>query len=153
MNCDFYVDNCGGEDLSYDGLTTTFPGVVPVSPGSTYHVKIAIADAMDMVFDSGVFIQKQSFRSANVLSLSDASLPNNMKIFPNPSSDELILEGLAEDLYVFQFINLTGQMLHQESKTVSGIVNLDIRSMAAGQYFLRVQGNNGSSFIIEFQKD
>jgi PKD repeat protein len=57
----YYVDNSAGTHWCYDGYTTPFTLFYPVVPGSLYHFKIAIADAGDGVFDSGVFLKGGSF--------------------------------------------------------------------------------------------
>ncbi len=64
MNCAYYVDNYfGAVDVVYDGLTTPLTAVATVIPGQTYHIKLAIADAVDNAYDSGVFIEANSFTS------------------------------------------------------------------------------------------
>ncbi|MDC0338462.1 choice-of-anchor L domain-containing protein [Flavobacteriales bacterium] len=47
----------------YDGRTTTLPVDVAVNCGETYHIKIAISDVGDGLFDSGVFLEAGSFSS------------------------------------------------------------------------------------------
>jgi len=53
----FYVDNTGGQELQYDGYTTPFTILWPVINGDLYHLKIAIADGGDPVYDSGIFLK------------------------------------------------------------------------------------------------
>lgn len=72
-NCQFYVDNdngIGGLNVVYDGMTTVLTAVYPVICGETYHIKIAIADASDQAYDSGVFLEAGSFTSAGGVSIS-----------------------------------------------------------------------------------
>ncbi len=70
-NCAYYVDNISGSiDVVYDGLTTVLTAVYPVICGETYHIKIAIADASDNAWDSGVFLEAGSFTSAGGVSIS-----------------------------------------------------------------------------------
>ncbi len=56
-NCEFFADNTNGSYLEYDGLTTPLTAWAPVIPNEPYHIKIAIADAGDHIFDSGLFIE------------------------------------------------------------------------------------------------
>lgn len=71
VNCAYYVDNGMGEDcmgssgasncsdssiVRYDGLTTPMIAKAPVVACETYHMKIAVADAQDWSYDSGVFL-------------------------------------------------------------------------------------------------
>ncbi len=62
-NCEYFSDNTGGLSIEYDGLTVPIEMQVVVVPDETYHFKIAVADAGDGIFDSGVFIEGQSFKS------------------------------------------------------------------------------------------
>lgn len=68
----YYVENGDGftapystDDhyVQYDGLTTVLEAKSPVTAGETYHMKIAIADAGDGVYDSGVFLETGSLGS------------------------------------------------------------------------------------------
>ena len=60
-NCQYYVDNSSGPYLQYDGYTNMISLEYPVQQGETYHFMIAIADAGDGIYDSGVLIQSESF--------------------------------------------------------------------------------------------
>ncbi len=64
-NWQYYRNNENGRATQYDGLTSDFLGIkksltarASVTPCSTYHLKIAIADRLDFVYDSGVFISE-----------------------------------------------------------------------------------------------
>ncbi|MFT5020872.1 MAG: hypothetical protein ACI9CU_002276, partial [Polaribacter sp.] len=60
-NCAYYVDNSGGSALQYDGYTTVLTAEATVTPCLTYHIKLAVGDAGDGIFDSGVFLEEESF--------------------------------------------------------------------------------------------
>ena len=62
-NPEYYVDNLSGETIHYDGFTTVLTAKCAVVPGATYHFKLAIADASDAIFDSGVLLEAESFES------------------------------------------------------------------------------------------
>lgn len=65
-NSQFFVDNELNTSLSttqFDGFTTVFTVEVPVVCGGAYHIKMAIADAVDGKNDSAVFIKSGSFAS------------------------------------------------------------------------------------------
>jgi gliding motility-associated-like protein len=49
----------------FDGYTVVLNANVGVVPCSTYHLKMAIADVFDGVFDSGVFVEAQSLVTAS----------------------------------------------------------------------------------------
>ncbi|MCB9344129.1 MAG: choice-of-anchor L domain-containing protein [Lewinellaceae bacterium] len=65
VNWQYFRNNELSQVLEYDGLTSDFLGVkksltakVPVTPCSTYHLKLAIADRGDESYDSGVFVSE-----------------------------------------------------------------------------------------------
>ncbi|MEI6681522.1 MAG: choice-of-anchor L domain-containing protein [Bacteroidota bacterium] len=59
-------NNAGGQWFQYDALSYVFTARHAVVPCSTYHIKLAIADALDHILDAGVFLKKGSFASSNV---------------------------------------------------------------------------------------
>jgi hypothetical protein len=65
----------GGVNYQYDGLTHVFTSWHIVQPCSTYHIKLAIADAMDKKLDSGVFLEENSFGSPGVTMIESNSVP------------------------------------------------------------------------------
>jgi subtilisin-like proprotein convertase family protein len=71
LNNQFYITN-NISDLSptYDGYLTPFLAEAAVIPCETYTMIIAIADASDSVYDSGVFIEGGSFGSINFITSS-----------------------------------------------------------------------------------
>lgn len=64
VNCAYYIDNTMGTTITYDGMTTVLTSIIGLVPCTSYHFKIAIADALDCVYDSGVFIDLMSCSSA-----------------------------------------------------------------------------------------
>ncbi len=56
VNCAYYLENTGSS-TQYDGFTVPLTASVNVVPCNTYHLKLAIADGGDAIYDSGVFLQ------------------------------------------------------------------------------------------------
>jgi len=78
VNPAYYVDNGDGftapfntdpQYVQYDGFTVVITASALVSCGETYHIKIAIGDASDTVWDSAVFLEGGSFSSPNAIDL------------------------------------------------------------------------------------
>lgn len=61
-------------DIVYDGMTVVLTATVSVIPCRTYHLKLAVGDVNDRIFDSGVMIQANSFTSVPVTISSRAEL-------------------------------------------------------------------------------
>lgn len=67
VNTQYFIENAGGTTVQYDAFTTTLWAKLPVTAGETYHVRLAIADAGDGIFDSGVFIGIESLNGDSLL--------------------------------------------------------------------------------------
>jgi hypothetical protein len=67
QNSAYFHDNLNpaGQYVAYDGFTQNLTAFAVVHPGDSYHFKVAIADASDMIYDSGVFLEAFSFRSVS----------------------------------------------------------------------------------------
>tara|TARA_B110000495_G_C23030715_1_gene613783 strand:- start:253 stop:2643 length:2391 start_codon:yes stop_codon:yes gene_type:complete len=77
-NSQYYNNNGDGSSapqnadntvVQYDGFTDVLTASADVVCGQIYHIKIAIADAGDGSFDSGVFLEAQSFTSVSPISV------------------------------------------------------------------------------------
>jgi uncharacterized protein (TIGR02145 family) len=86
-------NNAGGLYFQYDGLTHVFTAWHIVTPCTTYHIKLAIADALDHQLDSGVFLEKGSFSSSSLL------VNNNFSV---PKLGNKAVEGCSEATITFQ---------------------------------------------------
>jgi gliding motility-associated-like protein len=64
-----FVNNNGNQNVAFNGYTKVLTAKAKVQPCQTYHIKLAIADVADNIYDSGVFIEGNSFKS-NVVTLS-----------------------------------------------------------------------------------
>lgn len=60
-NCAYFKDNHGSNYIQYDGLTTVLTATGQVCPCQDYHMKLAVQDFCDPLFDSGVFLEANSF--------------------------------------------------------------------------------------------
>ena len=100
-NSGYYIDNGDGftapfntnnQNVQYNGITTVMTAISEVQCGLTYHIKIAISDASDGSWDSGVFLQAGSFSSNNVILNSSVDVGG---------SDSVLYEGCGTALLDF----------------------------------------------------
>lgn len=80
-NSGYYVNNNGGQWISFDAFTTVMTATntanVQVTPCLTYHLDLMIADGGDGIWDSGVFLEQGSLTSGQI-SISTSAAPTNI---------------------------------------------------------------------------
>ena len=116
------------------------------------HFKIAVADAGDGVFDSGVFLQAGSFRAAGgTVSISSGN-KSKLRVFPNPNhgSFHVIPAIGAEGSLTWKLYGADGNVVAGNSAdanaTVTGEFEVALPELKSGLYHLRVcQGGNTTS--------
>ena len=85
-NTEYYVFNDNGSTygnaIQYDGTTVLLTAAASVQCNQTYHIKLAISNVSDLAYDSGVFLEANSF-SSNVVDVAVATV----------SGDTTIIEG------------------------------------------------------------
>ena len=91
----FYQNNTSNS-YEYDGSTTVLVAKAHVICGETYHIKLAIGDGGDEVFDSGVFLEEGSFSSSGVNI--ETGINNGSAL---SSLDTLLYEGCNNAFFVF----------------------------------------------------
>ncbi len=64
-NQQYFIDNFNGPDIEYDGITAIFTATAKVEPCGVYHLKLAIADVSDGIYDSAVFLKAGSFQTGS----------------------------------------------------------------------------------------
>lgn len=91
MNSEYYVDNQtgGANGVVYDAYTTVLTARASVICGETYTIKLMVSDGydafVDEVFDSGVFLEAESF-SSNAFRFDIVT----------PSGDSTVVEGCTD---------------------------------------------------------
>jgi hypothetical protein len=74
-NCQFFVNNTA-QFTQYDAFTKAMTAWATVVPCETYHIKLAIGDGIDHAYDSGVFLEKNSFSSVGIATTLDYTEPD-----------------------------------------------------------------------------
>jgi hypothetical protein len=62
VNSQYYIDNTSGVNSPYfvfDGYTVPFEAKFFAEVGSTYHIKLVLADVNDAIYDSAIFLDEQ----------------------------------------------------------------------------------------------
>ncbi len=159
-NSAFYVDNGDGFSapqnadttvIQFDGFTTNLTSISSVVPGSNYHLKIGVADAGDGVYDTGVFLQGGSFRTAGAAV--DALKPQaaSLQLFPNPAAD--VFQAVARNLdgaSAWEVIDAQGRVVRAgdwRAATRNGqaqVLTIPVADLQPGLYYFVSNGNAGT---------
>ncbi|MCB0515248.1 MAG: choice-of-anchor L domain-containing protein [Chitinophagales bacterium] len=101
VNSEYYVNNGTGANpgpnstVQLDGFTVLLEAKAAVVPCETYHLKLAVADALDNVLDSAVFIEAGSL-GVPLVSVSATTTFTSVEGFDN------IVEGCVDAIITFQ---------------------------------------------------
>ncbi|MFH2094586.1 MAG: choice-of-anchor L domain-containing protein, partial [Bacteroidota bacterium] len=79
-NCSFYVENCNGTTIVFDGFTTVLTAMAVVQACQWYHLKLAVSDIGDPILDAAVFLEANSFNVSGAFVSSgydNAVVPDN----------------------------------------------------------------------------
>lgn len=98
-NCEFLYDNTNQAQGSFfqttmDAYTVPFVADNGVESCKWYHIKLAIGDAGDAAYDSGVFLEKGSFDPGNV---------SDETVYSHPTVDTLLFESCNNHKAVMYF--------------------------------------------------
>jgi len=116
--------NTNPQYIQYDGHTVVLTAQSQVVCGQTYHLKIAIADAGDGVWDSGVFLEGGSLTSTGV----DINIVT-------ATGDSTIIEGCADADICFTRIDTTGADTVPLFMTGAAINGVDYNMLPDTIYF------------------
>ncbi|MFZ4401850.1 MAG: choice-of-anchor L domain-containing protein [Bacteroidales bacterium] len=82
-------------NITYNGLTTVLTAWALVIPCTQYHIKLAIADLGDNAYDSGVFLEANSFSSPQIAIDTTFSRPS--------ASNQSGIEGCNDIILTFKY--------------------------------------------------
>jgi hypothetical protein len=151
-NSSYFVDNetLNGQSIVFDGFTTVLLAKIDVTPIMTYHLKMAIADVADGIYDSGIFLKAQSMKSYNSTTGINKVQSDSYKVYTNFASGQLIVNRLNinKGNDILSIYDSQGQIIKQlplkEEKT-----ELDISNLTKGVYIVKINCKN-SPFVTKF---
>lgn len=100
-NSSFFTTNNVGTTVEYDGFTVVLTAKAAVQACQTYHLKLAIADGGDGVYDSGVFLEEGG--------ISCTTNPNFLSVdaVVNDTTVPYLVEGCVDGAFIFNRIGDT----------------------------------------------
>jgi hypothetical protein len=150
----YYVDNAAGTTIVFDGFTTVLIAQASVVPGTTYHLKMALADVGDNIFDSGIFLKAQSMKSYMYVGVEENET-HHFSIAPNPigSDSKLNLNLLHAGKVNLTVSDISGKVVYSRSESFSADgpqqISMDgFSQCASGIYLMKVETDD----FTEIQK-
>ncbi len=151
LNSQFYVDNQGmnGQTFIFDGFTTVLTAQIYVVPAATYHLKMAIADVADGVFDSGVFLKAQSMKSYTVAGEAE-NIQGSSAMYPNLSDGDNIMFLGSDSKFpvMITVFDISGKEMQSEV-LYSDNVSINISELFPGIYFVRLVDSAGKTSTVK----
>jgi len=159
-NSAYFVDNqtLGGQTIVFDGFTTVLTAQISVTPSTLYHLKMAIADAGDGVYDSGIFLKAQSMKSYTPVGIEEHHISSS-NIYPNPLSENSVMTFNLDAPGTLN-IHISDCLGHNvfessENSRQSGLHSLPIGNIlndfSSGIYFISIQ-SSGKSLLQKVVK-
>ena len=134
LNQQYFVDNGDGNTgpqftdptvVQYDGFTIVLTAIIPLIPGQTYHLRLAIADAGDEIYDSGVFIAQISSTGCPTVQVLETThiTPNTARLTWSPIgvADHYQIRGWPVGSTNFSYLNIPAGS--PNFRNVAGLVN------------------------------
>ena len=135
----YFVHNSSYNGVEYDGYTVAFTAGSDILACQTYHMKLAIGNVGDSLYDSGVFLEEHSFESTPDPALSMSGF--------YCLHDDILFEYTAQNVDSVQIITASGDTLFQAPFVVH-----DVQAADSGYYYLRAKkmvGCDGNPWVMD----
>jgi hypothetical protein len=141
----YYVTNTDTV-FTMNGFTTPLLAYSAVTPGQTYHLKLAIADASDQILNSYVFLRSNSLKTGNTNpnGLAQVNVDSQVKVFPTSFDETVTIKNLSHSNWSINVMNVNGQIVyHSQMNASNDVSNLKLGHLNTGMYFLQMTNNEG----------
>lgn len=149
MNSVYYVNNGSGTTplvnagIQYDGFTVPITLASSLQFGGSYHIKMALGNAMDNFYDSALFLK--GFRIA-ALGLADHDLAAQMGLYPNPVASAVrIVTSAAVLMDRILIKDVQGRTVRDIKTAPVPELVIDLSECKAGLYFVEMGSNKGKA--------
>jgi len=131
----YYLSNPNNAPINFYGATVPMTANGTVIPGNNYRIKLAIADRLDNLLDSAVFIKGSSFSLGEIALGEDLFIETNTALCYGETV--LVETGLSETLFDFEWF--------QDGEAIVGHNESSYLVSEWGNYrvFARIKGNPG----------
>ncbi|WP_250253107.1 PQQ-dependent sugar dehydrogenase [Chryseobacterium sp. Marseille-Q3244] len=102
-------------------------------------------DSQKELYVAGVESGKIFKITTGTLSTNENNLSNTLKIYPNPASKEIFIDGIKDKNVTLELINAEGRKVLETDKITSG-KGIDISGLPSGVYFINLKSGNLKSY-------
>ena len=118
----------------FNGITTNTYTIDGLSNNTNYQVCVVAICAPGIE-------SSENCINLRTTSIHDIALANGVKLYPNPTSDKLIIE-IESKFNTIEITNTLGQVIYRVPVT-SNQMHVDVVGYSAGIYYVKLQGDNG----------
>ncbi len=141
-----YVENLDTTN-TMDGFTVPLTAMATTTPGATYHLKLAIADASDGVINSYVVLRANSLKSGQTGP--SGFVTNEMvptAVYPTIAHQQLKIQSANSNATKADILGLDGKVV-----LTSQVVNqmIDISVLPSGMYMVRLKNAEGVTMTTD----
>ncbi len=163
--CDMLVDNSIQSASAFyitalDAYTIPIVASYETLPNNWYHIKIVIGDAMDQIYDSGLFLEAGSFFAGLYTHIDGEISINNhyfdVEVYPNPTRNDVNIAVIGEKQLTFEvfIVNMFGDIEkyckfnHSKEKET---YKIDIPNLNSGIYLVKVLTSSGMTRLKKLE--
>ncbi|MBP6624949.1 MAG: T9SS type A sorting domain-containing protein [Chitinophagaceae bacterium] len=151
----YYVNNLDTV-ISINGFTTPLIATANVTPGQTYHLKLAISDIADMILNSYVFLKANSLKSGNNTPSSINQIKqaeSGLTIYPTEVDQQLTINNKHLKSWNLQLIDINGRVvLNSHINNNQPNTSINIGQLQQGMYLLRLTNEAGKTYTEKIIK-
>ncbi|HXK81305.1 MAG TPA: choice-of-anchor L domain-containing protein [Bacteroidales bacterium] len=142
LNSEYFIDNQSedGQTIVFDGFTTLLTAQVNVVPETIYHLKLAIGDSGDAIYDSAVFLVSPSLKSYNLTEIetNEVIIPN---IVYNNVTRKLEISNVTSNIEQISLAiyNIQGALVFEE--TISPNESIQLNEFKDGVYIIKISSD------------
>lgn len=116
----YYIDNTDGKDMQYDGFTIPMKISIPIQECGEYHLKFAIADTGDGLYDSAVLIEGNDLGYILPATMELIVPSSNSNVLYEECSDGFLRICRVNNFMLFDEVELN-YTIHSGSTAQSGV--------------------------------
>jgi hypothetical protein len=150
-NTALYVNNTDTL-CTMDGFTVPLVAHANVTSGATYHLKMAVADVMDGVFNSYVILKANSLKSGGIApsGVNLLSVESGIEVYPTLIDNVLTVNNRNHQAWTLVLNDMNGHVVYssliQEGQSQ---LNIQTSSLAKGIYVLKMERNSDHKTNIQ----